>query len=201
MLALVDPRPTGYPALLAMAVGLAAFLFSLSYARKRGEPGRGGEEGAKTASSSWVGIGIQALGFMSVGFGPLVIRQELTPLTIGEGIAVFLLVMTSLLLFVASSRAMGKNWSLVARTREDHQLVTWGPFARVQHPIYTGIFCFMIGMAIAFGHYRGLIAGIPLYWIGTWIRVAREEKLLRAQFGAAYDDYAARVKRFVPGIV
>lgn len=201
MLALVDPQPTGYPALLAMAVGLAAFFLSLSFARKRGEPDRGGEEGAKTASSSWIGIAIQGLGFMSVGFGPMVIRQELTPLTIGDGAAVFLLVMTSLLLFVTSSRAMGKNWSFVARTREDHQLVTWGPFARVRHPIYTGIFCFMIGMAIAFGHYRGLIPGIPLYWIGTWIRVAREEKLLRAEFGAAYDDYAARVKRFVPGIV
>jgi protein-S-isoprenylcysteine O-methyltransferase Ste14 len=201
MLALVNPQPTGYPALLAMALGLAAFFLSLSFARKRGEPSRGGEEGAKTVSSSWVGIAIQALGFMSVGFGPMVIRQELTPLTIGEGVAVLLLVTISLLLFVTSSRAMGKNWSLVARTREDHQLVTWGPFARVRHPIYIGIFCFMIGMAIAFGHYRGLTLGVPLYWIGTWIRVVREERLLRAQFGAAYDDYAARVKRFVPGIV
>lgn len=202
MIAVVNPQPTGYPALLAMAVGLAAFLISLSFARKRGEPSRGGEEGAKTASSSWVGIAIQALGFMSVGFGPMVIRQDpASPLMLAEGAAVLLLVLTSLFLFVASSRAMGKNWSLVARTREDHQLVTWGPFARVRHPIYTGIFCFMIGMAIAFGHYRGLILGIPLYWIGTWVRVVREERLLRAQFGAAYDDYAARVKRFVPGIV
>jgi len=201
MIALVDPQPTSLPAFVAMGIGLAAFFLSLSFARKRGEPGRG-EEGAKTASSSWIGIGIQALGFMCVGFGPMVIRRDSTsPLMLGEGAAVLLLVLTTLVLFVTSSRAMGKNWSLVARTREDHQLVTWGPFARVRHPIYTGLFCFMIGMAIAFGHYRGLILGIPLYWIGTWIRVAREERLLRAQFGAAYDDYAARVKRFVPGIV
>jgi protein-S-isoprenylcysteine O-methyltransferase Ste14 len=32
------------------------------------------------------------------------------------------------------------------------------------------------------------------------MRVSHEERLLKAQFGAAYDDYAARVKRFVPGL-
>jgi protein-S-isoprenylcysteine O-methyltransferase Ste14 len=33
------------------------------------------------------------------------------------------------------------------------------------------------------------------------MRVRREERLLRAQFGTAYDAYAARVKRFVPGLI
>jgi protein-S-isoprenylcysteine O-methyltransferase Ste14 len=202
MIAWVDPQPTGYPALLAMAVGLPAFLVSLAFARKRGEPSRGGEQGARKVSSSWIGIGIQGLGFFAVGFGPMAIEQDpLAPLMLGEGLAVLCLIGVALFLFLASSREMGRNWSLVARTRTDHQLVTSGPFARVRHPIYTGLFAFMIGMAIAFGHYRALILGMPLYWIGTWIRVVREEGLLRAQFGADYDAYAARVKRFVPGIV
>jgi protein-S-isoprenylcysteine O-methyltransferase Ste14 len=56
-------------------------------------------------------------------------------------------------------------------------------------------------MALAFGHWRGLAIGVPLYWIGTAIRVREEEKLLRAQFGQAYETYAARVKRFVPGLI
>lgn len=42
---------------------------------------------------------------------------------------------------------------------------------------------------------------MPLYWMGTWMRVAQEEKLLHARFGAAYDAYAARVKRFVPDLL
>ncbi|WP_163312237.1 methyltransferase family protein, partial [Enterobacter cloacae] len=75
----------------------------------------------------------------------------------------------------------------------------WGPFAWIRNPIYTALFVFMLAMALGFGHWRGLIIGVPLYWIGTWMRVRREEKLLRAQFGAAYDAYAARVKRFIPG--
>jgi protein-S-isoprenylcysteine O-methyltransferase Ste14 len=116
-------------------------------------------------------------------------------------IAVALLVLLTIGLFFAASRAMGRNWSIVARTREDHDLVTWGPFALIRHPIYTALFAWMIAMAIAFGHWRGLILGVPLYWIGTWMRVSKEETLLRAQFGAAYDAYAARVKRFVPGLI
>jgi protein-S-isoprenylcysteine O-methyltransferase Ste14 len=96
---------------------------------------------------------------------------------------------------------MGRNWSLEARTREDHELIVSGPFALIRHPIYTGMFAFLLAMAIAFGHWRGLILGVPLFWIGTMMRVTREEKLLRAQFGTSYDAYAARVKRFVPGLI
>jgi protein-S-isoprenylcysteine O-methyltransferase Ste14 len=201
MIALVNPQPTGIPALLAMAGGLVAFLASLAFARKRSEPGAG-EQGAKTSASSWNGIAVQGLGFSAVGIGPLVIRVDpMTPRALGEGAAVLLLMLLTLALFLTASRAMGRNWSLVARTRTDHQLVTWGPFAVMRHPIYTALFVFMIAMAIAFGHWRGLIVGVPLYWIGTWIRITREERLLRAQFGAAYDDYASRVKRFVPGVI
>lgn len=56
-------------------------------------------------------------------------------------------------------------------------------------------------MAVAFGHYRGLIPGVPLYWIGTLLRIREEERLLRAQFGPDYEAYAVRVKRFVPRII
>jgi protein-S-isoprenylcysteine O-methyltransferase Ste14 len=42
---------------------------------------------------------------------------------------------------------------------------------------------------------------VPLYWVGTVLRILEEEKLLRARFGDAYDAYAGRVKRFWPGII
>jgi protein-S-isoprenylcysteine O-methyltransferase Ste14 len=90
---------------------------------------------------------------------------------------------------------------VVARTRSDHELVTWGPFAYVRHPIYSALFVWMIGMAVAFGHVWGLIAGVPLYWIGTLLRIREEERLLHARFGAGYEAYAKRVKRFLPGII
>jgi protein-S-isoprenylcysteine O-methyltransferase Ste14 len=201
LIALVAPQPIGLPGFLAMGTGLAAFFLALSVARRR-MGGRGGEAGAKRSALSVFGILIQMLGFIVVGIGPL--RVELpptSPLALGEGAGVLLLVGFSLIAFIAASRAMGRNWSLVARTREDHELVTWGPFAWVRHPIYSALFVQLLGLSLAFGHWRGLIIGVPLYWLGTWLRVIEEERLLRAEFGGDYDAYAARVKRFVPGLI
>ncbi|MBS0478095.1 MAG: isoprenylcysteine carboxylmethyltransferase family protein, partial [Proteobacteria bacterium] len=87
-----------------------------------------------------------------------------------------------------------------AQTRSDHVLVQNGPFRWIRNPIYVALGLFMVAMAIAFGHWRNLMVAVPLYAVGTWMRVMREEALLRTQFGVAYDDYIARVKRFVPGL-
>lgn len=96
---------------------------------------------------------------------------------------------------------MGANWSLVARTRADHQLVQTGPFAFVRHPIYVALLGLMIATAIAGGHVRNLVLAIPLYGVGTWLRIVYEERLLRQAFGAGYDAYARRVRCFIPGVL
>src|SRR3546814_9297336 len=121
-------------------------------------------------------------------------------LPIFQAAAVALLMATTVGLFVWASRTMGRNWSIVARTRADHRLVTTGPFAHVRHPIYGAMFLFMLAIAIGLGTWPRLIVAIPLYALGTWQRNMVEEALLRAMFGSDYDAYAARVRRFVPGL-
>jgi protein-S-isoprenylcysteine O-methyltransferase Ste14 len=200
MIALIDPQPTSVLTVGALFTSLFVWAAALLVARSR----RGGakEVAAQRDSGSMAGVAVQALGFIAVGFGPVdLILGPPGPFATGQLIVVLALMAATIALFVASARAMGRNWAIVARTREDHQLVTWGPFAVIRNPIYTALFIWILTMALALGHWRGLIVGVPLYWIGTWMRVTREEKLLRAQFGAAYDAYAARVKRFVPGLI
>ncbi len=104
-------------------------------------------------------------------------------------------------LFLWAARTMGANWSIVARMRQGHELVTSGPFALVRHPIYLAMLCFLLGLAAATAHERALWLALPVFVIGTLIRTTREEALLRAQFGTAYEAYAARVKRFIPGVL
>jgi len=146
-------------------------------------------------------IVVQGLGIGVVGFGPVhVALDPMSTTAIAEAVVVAVLMATAVGLFNASSRAMGKNWAVVAQTRSDHVLVQNGPFRHIRNPIYVALGLFMVAMAVAFGHWRNLIVAVPLYAIGTWMRVMREEGLLRTQFGSAYDDYAARVKRFVPGL-
>jgi protein-S-isoprenylcysteine O-methyltransferase Ste14 len=201
MIGLVDPQPTSVYAVAALFCSLFVWAALLLIARSRRGP-VGSEVTQGRDSGSMLGVAVQALGFLVVGFGPLnlVLGTPSGP-AIGEVVLVLALVAAVIWLFSASSRAMGSNWAIVARTRDDHQLVTWGPFAVVRNPIYVALFVWILVMALALGHWRALILGVPLYWIGTWMRVTREEKLLRAQFGAAYDAYAARVKRFVPGVI
>lgn len=194
----VHQTPIGAPAPIILLAGL--ILFGLLVMVRSGAPQ--GETGAKRSRLSLLGIVIQILGFFAVGFGEITFRYASgSPEAIEQAGITLLLTAVTCGLFAASKRALGRNWSVVARTRADHELVTWGPFAHVRHPIYSALFVWMIAMAVAFGHYWGLIPGVPLYWIGTILRIREEERLLRDQFGAGYETYAARVKRFVPGII
>ena len=196
---LVRPEPIGTIGLLAMATGFALFLIALLFAGARGETVK--PESQTKAGSSWIGVLVQMIAFLCVGFGPMRVRDAPdSAAALIKGAVVAALMLLALGLFLSASRTMGKNWAIVARTRSDHQLVTTGPFAWIRNPIYVALSLFMFAMAIAFGHARNLIVAVPIFALGTWMRVVREEGLLRAQFGAAYDDYARRVKRFVPGL-
>jgi protein-S-isoprenylcysteine O-methyltransferase Ste14 len=200
MLHMIPLSPVGLPGLAIIAISFVSFVIALLIARRRtGVPDAG--QGQRS-EKSWGGIAVQTIGIFSVGFGPIMV--SLDPLgapALLQALVVGLFMASAIWLFAASSRAMGSNWAIVASTRSDHELVTSGPFAYVRNPIYVALFLFMIAMAVAYGHYAGLIAGVPLYIIGTMMRVSIEERLLRTQFGTAYDAYAARVKRFVPGLV
>src|SRR3546814_15888357 len=103
---------------------------------------------------------------------------------------------TTVGLFVWASRTMGRNWSIVARTRADHRLVTTGPFAHVRHPIYGAMFLFMLAIAIGLGTWPRLIVAIPPYALGPCQRIMAAEALLRAMVGADYHPYAPPAPRF-----
>ncbi|MEP7007579.1 MAG: isoprenylcysteine carboxylmethyltransferase family protein [Sphingomonas bacterium] len=192
--------PVGLPGLAAMGLGFVAFLLAVIAARLRA--GRGAKVAvARRNNASIIWILVQGFGIAVAGFGQIhVVLDPMSPFSLAQGLIVLALMLGAVLLFHASSRTMGKNWSLVARTREDHQLIQSGPFAFVRHPIYVALFLFMVAMAIAYGHIGNLIVAVPVYALGTWLRIRHEERILREQFGADYDAYAARVKRFVPGV-
>ncbi|MEO5494074.1 MAG: isoprenylcysteine carboxylmethyltransferase family protein [Sphingomonas sp.] len=192
--------PVGLPGLAAIMLGFLGFFIALLVARARVAKVPAAPL-SQSAPITRLWIAVQGIGIGLAGFGP--IRVELDPMSakaIVEAAVVALLMAGAVGLFNASSRAMGKNWAVVAQTRSDHVLVQNGPFKWIRNPIYVAMSLFMIAMVIAFGHWRNLAIGIPVFALGTWMRVIREEGLLRAQFGAAYDEYAARVKRFVPGV-
>ncbi len=112
-------------------------------------------------------------------------------------ILVIVVVIVSLWMISAAVRVLGKQWSLQARVLEDHKLVREGPYRFVRHPIYTGMLGMIVAGGLAWSHWIGFLIALVLFAIGTAIRVRSEERLLREQFGSAFDDY----KRSVPAVV
>lgn len=98
----------------------------------------------------------------------------------------------------AAARALGKQWALMARVIEGHELIRQGPYARVRHPIYLAMLVMLLAMGLAISHWQALVAAAALFWVGTTIRIHTEEQLLRANFGAQFEDYARAVPAFVP---
>jgi protein-S-isoprenylcysteine O-methyltransferase Ste14 len=104
-----------------------------------------------------------------------------------------------LLFAVWARQVIGRNWSASVTVKQDHALVTSGPYAWVRHPIYTGLMVALIGSAVALGLVRAAIAVlIALAAISYKLRV--EERVMLEQFGATYRAYSARVPRLIPFI-
>ncbi len=80
------------------------------------------------------------------------------------------------------------------------RLVTTGPYRFVRNPMYVGHLVFMLGLAVTF---RSWIAAVLLVGTAFWFdrRVRDDEARLADRFGAAYAEYAKRVKRWVPGVL
>ena len=74
-----------------------------------------------------------------------------------------------------------------------------GPYTMVRNPMYLGRFFIPFGFLMLLGQWWLLAAYTVIYWLYMDARVQREEAHLKPIFGAPYDDYCARVRRFVPG--
>jgi protein-S-isoprenylcysteine O-methyltransferase Ste14 len=177
-----------------VGLSLVFFLFLI-----RASSSRTKEAGSRLDQRSRLGILLQSLGFVATGLGPP--KPTLLPLSttgLAGTAAVILLMSSAVAMFAASSRALGPNWSLVARTRSDHELVRRGPYARVRHPIYLGMLLFLLALAVALGHWLQLVIGLPLFFAGTVIRTRIEDQLLEQAFGDVFRDYRDSTPALLP---
>lgn len=93
---------------------------------------------------------------------------------------------------------LGRNWSPAPAVKEDHELVTGGPYAYVRHPIYTGVILIGFGSALT-----GSALGLGIFVVMSAIfllRVPREERIMLELFPNQYPAYQARTKRLIPFI-
>ncbi len=102
-----------------------------------------------------------------------------------------------LLFTVWARQHIGRNWSAIVTIKQDHELITTGPYAIVRHPIYTGLLLAFAGSALALGEWRGVLA-VAIVFLSLWRKLGIEERWMREHFGESYQAYSQRVAALVP---
>ncbi|MEL6921776.1 MAG: protein-S-isoprenylcysteine O-methyltransferase [Pseudomonadota bacterium] len=103
-------------------------------------------------------------------------------------------------LFRRSHKDLGKNWSVSLEVREGHQLVTDGVYKYVRHPMYVAFLLWGSAQWLLIANHVASIIGLVSVLALFAGRHRREEAMMRATFGAAYDAYARNTKRLLPGV-
>ena len=94
---------------------------------------------------------------------------------------------------------LGHRFSGLVAIQPGHKLVATGVYRVIRHPSYLGLLVNALGWSLAFRSGIGVLL-TALLVPPLVARIRAEERLLREQFGAAYDAYRARTSRLLPGV-
>jgi protein-S-isoprenylcysteine O-methyltransferase Ste14 len=76
-------------------------------------------------------------------------------------------------------------------------LVVRGPFRVTRNPMYLGLVIVTVGIAFWVGHLPMFAVPVLVFATANCVHIPFEEDNLRRQFGAAFDDYLRRVRRWI----
>jgi protein-S-isoprenylcysteine O-methyltransferase Ste14 len=100
-------------------------------------------------------------------------------------------------LYSWAQATLGKEWSPHLQMREEHHLVTTGPYARMRHPIYTAYMVFMTSIALVTANWF-FVALFVVSVIVLALRIPKEEQMLTEVFGEEYKAYMRRTGGLFP---
>lgn len=175
------------------------YLAILLWGKSRGEQAHQVRE-----VKSHVGFAMQLLAYAGSCIFSRQLFTPIVPMPPGTETIVSALTMVlaiaSIAFCFAAARALERQWALVARVIEGHELIQRGPYAIVRNPIYLAMFGTWIATTLAFTRWEAALPLMIVFIAGTAIRIRSEEKLLREAFGAQFEAYARRIPAFLPGI-
>ncbi len=193
-------------AMLAAYAAMAGGSFIPSHKRRQAEaaPIRGARQVPAWVDRLWVGTqGALVLGLLAgLAVPEFLLASPISMLrfaTLPSAAAGAALVVAGCALIAWAALHLGAELALAIEAREGGRLVTTGPYARIRHPIYTGVFLLVVGEAVALAS-PALGAYLLVAIFCANLRASAEEELLSTDpvHGSAYRAYRARTGRFLP---
>jgi protein-S-isoprenylcysteine O-methyltransferase Ste14 len=135
----------------------------------------------------------------AIGGGALL--RRIAPLAIGWGaprvLAAWLLVALSAGLFAWSFFWFARQKTTIIPNKPATALVLDGPFRFTRNPLYLALALLAAGAGLWLNTWWVFILLVPAIALIDRLVIAREEAYLRRRFGAEYDAYMARVRRWI----
>jgi protein-S-isoprenylcysteine O-methyltransferase Ste14 len=100
----------------------------------------------------------------------------------------------------SAARALGRQFTVRLSIFDRHQLVSTGPYRWLRHPNYVGLMLIALGTATMVRSPLAALVAVGLWLPITLLQIRGEERVLRRHLDTAYDDYARRSWRLLPGI-
>ena len=96
--------------------------------------------------------------------------------------------------------SIGNFVSETILTKDNHQLVTSGPYRRVRHPLYTSTLLLLFSISLVFGDW--IVFGYTLAGVIAFrlLVIPAEEERLLDSFGEDYECYQSRTGALLPWI-
>ena len=107
----------------------------------------------------------------------------------------------NIILFAKIHKDLGKNWSPILEIKEDHKLVNNGIYKYIRHPMYSHLWMWVIFQGLLLDNYLLLVSGAVAWALLYFIRVPKEELMLKNEFGEQYDNYIRKTGRVFPKLI
>lgn len=106
-------------------------------------------------------------------------------------------IVVGLTVMVFANRQFKAAHTAISPFDEPSTLVTAGPFSMSRNPMYLCMVLILFGAALAWGTLTPFLIPPLLVFVLTTRFIAMEEVAMREAFGAEYDDYRKRVRRWL----
>ncbi len=103
----------------------------------------------------------------------------------------------SVIFWTWTQLTLDTQWSAQLQLKKDHHLITTGPYARIRHPLYAGMFGWCLSLSLLTANWIFVVVCL-ISIVGLFYRVPKEEQMMIEAFGDEYKAYMQHTGRFFP---